>query len=223
MPFFPLRKWQTLWRLVHWCFFIQRYLSLDKLICFHYIIIFSKVNRRPSLLAILSLTGALMLLSLAVPVDVQGVLLVVNQALFSGLYYLIDVYVIEVWPTEVHCIYHRSFVKTRPKLAYGSSGQDSVLWNIWDRWAKWSFFVTNRQTDKRSSLTGGSNWPCYRYGTWFKTVGQSDHFSWQTDVTHGGIQPTLLPLRNLIWDRWAKWSFFEKKTDVTHRGIQPTF
>ena len=65
-------------------------------------IIFSKVDRRPSLLAILSLTGALMLLSLAVPADVQGVLLVVNQALFSGLYYLIDVYVIEVWPTEVH-------------------------------------------------------------------------------------------------------------------------
>ena len=77
--------------------------SLDKL---HNLlpldIIFSKVDRRPSLLAILSLTGALMLLSLAVPADVQGVLLVVNQALLSGLYYLIDVYVIEVWPTEVH-------------------------------------------------------------------------------------------------------------------------
>ena len=43
-----------------------------------------------------------MLVSLAVPADVQGVLLVVNQALFSGLYYLIDVYVIEVWPTEEH-------------------------------------------------------------------------------------------------------------------------
>ena len=68
-------------------------------------IIFSKVDRRPSLLAILSLTGALMLVSLAVPADVQGVLLVVNQALFSGLYYLIDVYVIEVWPTEVHISY----------------------------------------------------------------------------------------------------------------------
>ena len=60
------------------------------------------MDRRPSLLAILSLTGALMLVSLVVPADVQGVLLVVNQALFSGLYYLIDVYVIEVWPTEVH-------------------------------------------------------------------------------------------------------------------------
>ena len=68
------------------------------------------MDRRPSLLAILSLTGALMLVSLAVPADVQGVLLVVNQALFSGLYYLIDVYVIEVWPTEVHLSY-RSFLR----------------------------------------------------------------------------------------------------------------
>ena len=31
----------------------------------------------------------------------QGFLLILSQALFSGLYYLLDVYVIEVWPTEV--------------------------------------------------------------------------------------------------------------------------
>ena len=49
------------------------------------------------------------------------------------------------------------FYRTRPKP--GSSGQDTVLWYIWDRWAKWSFFVTNRQTDKQTSLTGGSNRP----------------------------------------------------------------
>ena len=101
--------------------------SLDKL---HNLlpldIIFSKVDRRPSLLAILSFTGALMLLSLAVPADVQGVLLVVNQALFSGLYYLIDVYVIEVWPTEVHISY-RSFVR-RYKVKRGDFCAGSQLW-----------------------------------------------------------------------------------------------
>ena len=42
-----------------------------------------------------------MLLSLALPPIGQGLLLILSQALFSGLYYLLDVYVIEVWPTEV--------------------------------------------------------------------------------------------------------------------------
>ena len=42
-----------------------------------------------------------MLLSLALPPIGQVLLLILSQALFSGLYYLLDVYVIEVWPTEV--------------------------------------------------------------------------------------------------------------------------
>merc|ERR1719234_144387 len=60
-----------------------------------------KVNRCPSLLAMLSFTGSVLLLSLAMPPIGQGFLLILSQALFSGLYYLLDVYVIEVWPTEV--------------------------------------------------------------------------------------------------------------------------
>ena len=52
----------------------------------------------------------LLLLSLALPPLGQGLLLIPLQALFGGLYYLLDVYVIEVWPTEVtrtnqHCSY----------------------------------------------------------------------------------------------------------------------
>ena len=43
----------------------------------------------------------LLLLSLALPPLGQGLLLIPLQALFGGLYYLLDVYVIEVWPTEV--------------------------------------------------------------------------------------------------------------------------
>ena len=42
-----------------------------------------------------------LLLSLALPPLGQGLLLIPLQALFGGLYYLLDVYVIEVWPTEV--------------------------------------------------------------------------------------------------------------------------
>ena len=44
---------------------------------------------------------SVLLLSLALPPIGQGLLLILLQALFSGLYYLLDVYVIEVWPTEV--------------------------------------------------------------------------------------------------------------------------
>ena len=52
----------------------------------------------------------ILLLSLALPPLGQGLLLIPLQALFGGLYYLLDVYVIEVWPTEVtwtnqHCSY----------------------------------------------------------------------------------------------------------------------
>ena len=43
----------------------------------------------------------ILLLSLALPPIGQGLLLILLQALFGGLYYLLDVYVIEVWPTEV--------------------------------------------------------------------------------------------------------------------------
>jgi len=60
-----------------------------------------KVNRCPSLLATLSFTGLVLLLSLPMQPIGQGLLLILSQALFSGLYYLLDVYVIEVWPTEV--------------------------------------------------------------------------------------------------------------------------
>ena len=47
--------------------------------------------------------------------------------------------------------------------------------HIWDCWAKWSFFVTDTFRHWR--------------GVTFETVGQSDHFSWQTlFVTDAGSQ-----------------------------------
>ena len=42
-----------------------------------------------------------LLLALALPPLGQGLLLIPLQALFGGLFFLLDVYVIEVWPTEV--------------------------------------------------------------------------------------------------------------------------
>ena len=44
-----------------------------------------------------------LLLALALPPLGQGLLLIPLQALFGGLFFLLDVYVIEVWPTEVTC------------------------------------------------------------------------------------------------------------------------
>lgn len=60
-----------------------------------------RVDRTSGLVTTYLLAGTITLLALLLPFSWRGGLLIISQALFIGLYFLLDVYVIEILPTEV--------------------------------------------------------------------------------------------------------------------------
>merc|ERR1712126_37270 len=64
-------------------------------------ILHPRMDRTISLSIMYLVSGSVILSALLLPLSWRGGILVISQALFIGLYFLLDVYVIEVLPTEV--------------------------------------------------------------------------------------------------------------------------